>query len=127
MSTDLEKRVSQEAHIHGYPSLAAIIASDPSAAVFRRFDYISARTLLYMQSELTELEAKLQEYELEDLRNESDEATEPYRDWDIFKRRAACLNTDGWAKRMNLVLEIRQKLKSYRKGGPPRQNPPFAL
>jgi hypothetical protein len=46
--------------LDGYPSLAEFIASDPdhTSLVFRRFDKLAARNLLYLQSELAELEAK---------------------------------------------------------------------
>lgn len=45
----------------GYPSLARFIASDSdrTSLVFRRFDRLAARNLLYLQSELAELEGKL--------------------------------------------------------------------
>jgi len=45
--------------LDGYPSLAKDIASDPdrTSLVFRRFDQLAVRNLLYLQSELVELEA----------------------------------------------------------------------
>ena len=45
--------------LDGYPSLAADIANDPdrTSLVFRRFDKLAVRNLLYLQSELAELEA----------------------------------------------------------------------
>jgi len=47
--------------LDGFPSLANFIASDTdrTSLVFRRFDKLAARNLLYLQSELTELEHKL--------------------------------------------------------------------
>ena len=57
MFSDPENDAIEVNYIHGYPSLAAIIASNPGGAIYRRFDYLSARTLLYMQSEL--IDAKL--------------------------------------------------------------------
>jgi hypothetical protein len=46
--------------LDGYPSLAEDIASDPdrTTLVFRRFDKLAVRNLLYLQSELVELEAR---------------------------------------------------------------------
>ncbi|KAF2023207.1 hypothetical protein EK21DRAFT_105440 [Setomelanomma holmii] len=43
------------------PSVADLISSDPdrTSLVFRRFDKLAARSLLYLQSELADLEAKL--------------------------------------------------------------------
>ena len=45
--------------LDGYPSLAEDISSDPDRTflVFRRFDKLAVRNLLYLQSELAELEA----------------------------------------------------------------------
>ena len=45
--------------LEGYPSLSEDIASDPdrTSLVFRRFDKLAVRNLLYLQSELVELEA----------------------------------------------------------------------
>ena len=45
--------------LDGYPSLAEDISSDPdrTSLVFRRFDRLAVRNLLYLQSELVELEA----------------------------------------------------------------------
>jgi hypothetical protein len=47
--------------LNGFPSLSEFIASDHdrTSLVFRRFDRLAARNLLYLQSELAELEAKL--------------------------------------------------------------------
>jgi hypothetical protein len=45
----------------GYPQFAALINADPAFAVFRRFGTLRARSLLYKQDELVELEAQLNE------------------------------------------------------------------
>jgi hypothetical protein len=47
--------------LDGFPSLSDFIASDHdrTSLVFRRFDRLAARNLLYLQSELAALEAKL--------------------------------------------------------------------
>ena len=44
------------ARLEGYPSLAHFIARDGEAAIFRRYAGLSARNLLYLQSQLYELE-----------------------------------------------------------------------
>jgi hypothetical protein len=56
--------------LDGYPSLTEDIASDPdrTSLVFRRFDKLAVRNLLYLQSELVELEAKqVQRYQTKEL------------------------------------------------------------
>jgi hypothetical protein len=47
--------------LDGFPSLSEFVASDldRTSLVFRRFDRLAARNLLYLQSELAELEAEL--------------------------------------------------------------------
>src|SRR5580692_1771025 len=44
----------------GYPQYAALIASDKdkSTTVYRQFDRLAARNLLYLETELAELEAR---------------------------------------------------------------------
>lgn len=56
---DLEQSRSIARPLDGYPSLAEAISSDPdrTSLVFKRFDKLAVRNLLYLQSELVELEA----------------------------------------------------------------------
>jgi hypothetical protein len=57
--TDVE--LGRARPLDGFPSLANFIASDHdrTSLVFRRFDKLAARNLLYLQSELAELEARM--------------------------------------------------------------------
>jgi hypothetical protein len=114
MANDLEKDVLEVNYIHGYPSLAAVIASDSSAAIYRRFDYLSARALLYMQSELCELESELKNLEKADLQNTEIGANEPHRDWSLFQIKSQDQTSDRWRTRMTLAKLIQEKLKAYR-------------
>jgi hypothetical protein len=59
-SRDVELGSNSLRPLDGFPSLAQFISSDPdrTSLVFRRFDNLAARNLLYLQSELAELEAK---------------------------------------------------------------------
>lgn len=114
MSKDLEKDVVKVTYIHGYPSLAAFIARDSSVAIYRRFDYLSARALLYMQSELCELESELMKLEEEDLHDTEGGANEPHRDWKLFQLRSQDTTSNRWKIRMTLVKLIQEKLKTYR-------------
>lgn len=115
MRPDPEKDAVEVKYVHGYPTLAAFIASDPghSTAIYRRFDFLSARNLLLLQSELVELEAQLRVLDQEDLRNDDDdEVNECSRDWNVFEEKARDANS-GAEKRMKLSLLIRAKLKEY--------------
>jgi hypothetical protein len=94
----------------GFPSLAAFIASDKdkSTAIFRRFDRLAARNILYLQSELTELEAQLEAFDRADSNGTLGEK-DAARNWQKFKERAKAASPE----RMDLVLDIRQTLKAY--------------
>lgn len=58
MNQNLEDGVIETRYVQGYASLAAFIANDKvkSTAIYRRFDQLSARNLLYLQSELIDLQ-----------------------------------------------------------------------
>lgn len=114
MRSDPEKDAVEVKYVHGYPTLAAFIASDPghSAAIYRRFDFLSARNLLLLQSELVELEAQLRVLDQEDLHNDDGEVNDCARDWAVFEEKAKDTNS-GAEKRMKLSLLIRAKLKEY--------------
>lgn len=45
----------------GYPQLAALAGRDKTFAVFRKFRTLNVRNLLYIQSELVELESQLRD------------------------------------------------------------------
>jgi hypothetical protein len=112
---DLEK--GDVTYVCGYPSLAAFLSSDPdhSAVIYRRFDFLSARNLLYLQSELAEFEAQLRAFDQEDLRKaEEDEINDSARSWKVLQERARDVNSNE-KKRIDLAIQIREKLKEYRK------------
>tara|TARA_R110002060_G_scaffold59247_6_gene69119 strand:- start:660 stop:971 length:312 start_codon:yes stop_codon:yes gene_type:complete len=60
MHSDVENDALKVIYLKRYPSLAAFIASDKdkSTAIYRRLDRLSARNLLYLHSELPELQAR---------------------------------------------------------------------
>jgi hypothetical protein len=53
-------------HPKGYPRIAVYINSDNNSALFRRFGDLRARLLLYMQAEITGLEAQLAKLDTDD-------------------------------------------------------------
>ena len=114
MYCDREKDAVEVKYIHGYPSLAAFIASDPghSTAIYRRFDFLSARNLLYLQSELVELEGQLRAFDQEDLQKADCDENDIARDWKVFEEKARDpASTEK--KRLELAIRIRKKLKEY--------------
>ena len=114
MVNDIEKDAVKVVYVKGYPSLAAFIASDrdKSTAIYRRFDRLSARNLLYMQSELQELEERQDTLDAEDLHGDL-QAKKSARNWQVLKKRAKQQDNKREKDRLELVLEIREKLKEY--------------
>ncbi|GKU06633.1 hypothetical protein FLAG1_09514 [Fusarium langsethiae] len=100
--------------IRGFPSLADFIASDVdhSSVIFKRFSRLSARNLLYLQSELAELEAQQNVFDSEDLKASMDEKS-TLRDWKTFKARAASGSRRD-IERMELARKIQEALKEYK-------------
>jgi len=84
---------------HAYPSFASFIASDPELSVFKRFDRLSSRNLLYLQSELLDLQAQLQDFDEEDYNGKDGEMLLSAKCWETLQERRN-LNTrargKGW-------------------------------
>ena len=100
----------------GFALVASKVASDAdkTTTIYRRFDELSARNLLFYQVELAELEEQLKEYDEEDSQARDEASVECQRDWSEFERSAG----EGVVrekKRMELVMKIREKLEKYRK------------
>lgn len=99
---------SSEYYVDGYPYPAAFIASDRdgSTTIFKRFNRLAARNLLILQSELAELEAKLDYFDKED--GGDRETLQSLRNWNDYKSRAG-----GGPERIGLINDIRRTLKEY--------------
>ncbi|KAE9371431.1 hypothetical protein N431DRAFT_545683 [Stipitochalara longipes BDJ] len=59
-------RIHDPNRLDGFPALSYFMGTDQDAAIFQRFDRLSARNLLYLQSNLNELQAKLDEFDKTD-------------------------------------------------------------
>jgi hypothetical protein len=96
-----------ENHPEGYPRIAAYINSDDDTVLFRRFGNLHARSLLYKQIELTELEAKLAKLDGDDNAKEDTE-------WRVS---LAIHHENGKhnEERKTLMEEIHRKLEAYGK------------
>jgi len=115
----------------GYPRFAAFMSNDEdkSTTIFRRFERLSARNLLYLESELTELEAKQDQLDAESRRNEDLELS--MQSWDLLCLQATPYSKEGKERieesaeeerlrlaaqeRLQLAWRIREVLKEYRK------------
>ena len=102
-------------YVKGYPSLAAFIASDcdKSTAIYRRFDRLSARNLLYLQSELLELEARQDALDAEDSRGMIEDKKSA-RNLLILQRRAAEPGNTRQKEQVKVLQEVRKLMKEYR-------------
>ncbi|KAI1111685.1 hypothetical protein F5Y14DRAFT_303983 [Nemania sp. NC0429] len=98
-----------DSFVDGYPALAAFIASDRdgSTTIFKRFNRLAARNLLILQSDLAELEAKLDSFDKDD--GGTLETLQSLRNLEDYKRRAEVV-----PERMKLINDIRATIKEYR-------------
>ncbi|KAJ9655398.1 hypothetical protein H2201_008812 [Coniosporium apollinis] len=117
IASDVERRGAAKA-LDGYPSLSTFIASDPdkTTLVFKHFDRLAIRNLLYLQSELEDLQAQQDEFDRIDANDQSDDlsAKQCARNWGEFKRTAQTDQDGRQKQRMELVMKIRVTMKEYR-------------
>jgi hypothetical protein len=99
----------------GFPSLASFIATDPDRTTFiyNRFDELSARNLLYLQSELAELQSKQRKFDEEDATSRNMENKQCARNFASFEKAALQDGNEKQKERMNLMLQIRRTIKEY--------------
>lgn len=94
-----------------YPSFADFIASDAELSVFKRFDGLSSRNLLYLQSELLDLQAQLHEFDIEDYNEKTGEVLLSAKCWETFAARAEEHPREN--ERMEVIRKIRPLMKEY--------------
>ena len=97
----------------GYPSFANFIAEDADAAIYRKYEQLSARNLLYLQSELHELEGNLEDLDAVDFEEreaDDSEAQQIARYWKSYSRS----ESKRAVERRELQGRIKKKIKEYR-------------
>lgn len=113
-SADIELAIpstQRPTRLEGYPSFAQFIATDSDAAIYRKYSHLSARNLLYLQSELHELQERLQNLDREDAKDEhNQDAQKVARNWKYY---SDPLNATACQHR-GLQADIRMKIKEYR-------------
>ncbi|KAK5119305.1 hypothetical protein LTR85_007661 [Meristemomyces frigidus] len=99
----------------GYPAIASFIARDPDheSFVFRRFNRLTARKLLHMQSELLELEQKLMDLDEEAANSNDHVLHSSLRRWEDFERNAQTREQEKIRKDLAEMIEL--KLDRYHK------------
>ncbi|KAL8939487.1 MAG: hypothetical protein Q9211_002718 [Gyalolechia sp. 1 TL-2023] len=93
-----------------YNRLASMIAHHGEAAIFRRFDTLNIKNLLYMQAELVHLEAELHQIE-NDERSSADPSKDLYP-FSVHDLRASASGSSvtQWTK----YQEIQSKIQMYK-------------
>ncbi|KAL0262921.1 hypothetical protein SLS55_001895 [Diplodia seriata] len=99
----------------GYPKLAEQMERISETAIFRRFDYLNALNLLYMQAELQSLENELRRLQVEDAATGSEARAKYAVNWFSLSRATTAADGDGSDEQWNLAREMRGKLKEYSK------------
>ncbi|KAK3939471.1 hypothetical protein QBC46DRAFT_149961 [Diplogelasinospora grovesii] len=98
----------------GYDVAAGWIASDRDGDtfIFRKFGELTARTLLYMQSELISLEEEVRKLDAEIARSDNIELQDAAWAWEALQERHK--SGDATArKQIKLIYRLRSKLKEY--------------
>ncbi|TVY44319.1 hypothetical protein LSUB1_G001291 [Lachnellula subtilissima] len=115
MSTpDIELGPRNVTSKRGFALVASKINSDvdKTTTIYRRFDELSARSLLFFQAELAELEEELKDNDDEDSQTRDKVALDCQRDWSVFELSAG-EGVEREKRRMELVMKIREKLEKY--------------
>ncbi|KAJ0313982.1 hypothetical protein Brms1b_007307 [Colletotrichum noveboracense] len=103
----------------GYLTAASWLARDVDneTLIFRKFDTLSAANLLYMQSEILELEKHLEHMHLTTVQSDDMDLKDAASTWEtlVEQSRAGTTSFRQDAKeRMDLIRELREKLREYR-------------
>lgn len=101
----------------GYPALAHWMAQDPDneTLMFRKFDSLSARNLLYMQAELFDIQKRISNLDRQIIKSRDITLMESTRRWETFVENARLVQPRPEHEMMELATDMRKKLKAYRK------------
>lgn len=99
---------------HGYPAIAKFIAQDPDheTFVFRRFDLLTARNLLNLQSELLALQEDLARVDKEANSGSDPQLSLSMRSWRVMEEKAK--SNAKVKESLDLAVKLEIKLEKYR-------------
>lgn len=99
----------------GFAEVARWIAldSDKETYIYRKFDELAARDLLYLQAELLVLENQLTRLDKIDANNEDMSLKDAIRTWEVLEQQYHTGREEARV-RIDLIVKIRAKLKEYR-------------
>lgn len=95
----------------GHEGVSRFLSSDDELSVFRSFRVLGSRNLLYLQSELLELEKQLGELDDQDVQEMDMDILLSTTCWETFSSRAKEFPRE--AERMVLINRIKEKTKEY--------------
>lgn len=104
--------VASPQKFHSHATFADYLASDPELLIFRRFDLLNARALLYLQSELISLETQLLEFDQEDVNDGSMDVMLAAKCFETLSSRAAN-DLPREAERFELIRRIQDTTYRY--------------
>ncbi|KAH7161442.1 hypothetical protein EDB81DRAFT_644117 [Dactylonectria macrodidyma] len=114
--TDVEKNGGQDIQQRplGFAALSSLMASDgdQELLIFRRFDEISGRNLLYLQCELLSIEDQLKKWDQKVLSSQNTKLEEVAYRWEEMVEQAK-EGKDEAKEMMELVYQLRSKIKEY--------------
>ena len=113
-SSDIELGEFQKEYPNGFATVADFIARDydNTSTIYRRFDRLTARNLLYLQAKLQKLEAIQDLLDDEVLRSDDKECKKAATSWEDFEGLATTRASEK--KRMAIAGEIEKSIKTYR-------------
>lgn len=99
---------------HSHATFGGFLASDPELLIFRRFNLLNARALLYLQSELMSLETQLLEFDEEDVKDGSMDVMLGAKCFETLSSRAAN-DLPREVERVELIRRIQDVTYRYSK------------
>jgi hypothetical protein len=93
--------------MEGYAKVASLMGTYPEFSILRRFRALNMQNLLYLQAEMTHLEAELHRLVQEDIA--TGKVPDHAHDWWTLAHDEELGDAEHW----RLVLEIREKLEKY--------------
>jgi hypothetical protein len=96
-------------HPGGYPMLAERIAVKPQTGIYRRFDALNARHILYLQAELCILEKQMRNKEQED-RKQKEGGSSKYA---VDYQRMLETPSDEDQTQLELIKKMHKKMNQY--------------
>jgi hypothetical protein len=93
----------------GYPRLCERIAVKPETGIYRRFDALNARHLLYLQAELCILERRLRQQEVRDKKDGTGKRSEYAVDYESMLEEPR----NQTKTQLEMIQQMHDKLNQY--------------